>query len=185
MIPKKPPKKKELTPQQEQFCQEYLKDLNAKQAAIRAGYSEKTAPEQASRLLTNVNVQNRIQLGMNKRTKRTEIEADRIIRELARIGFSDTREIFNDDGNVKPVSQWPAHIARCIQSVEVLEEYQGSGVDRQFIGYTKKIKLWDKVKALELLGKHKVLFADKRIHDVTGTLEDLLTGSWKKEEEAK
>ena len=77
----------ELTKKQAAFCAEYLKDLNATQAAIRAGYSEKTAKEQASRLLINVNIKKIVQKNMDARSKRTEITADYIL-----YGIRDTIE---------------------------------------------------------------------------------------------
>lgn len=81
-----------LNPKQRRFVAEYLIDLNAAQAAIRAGYSEKTAKEQGARLLTNVNVQSEIQRLTKARENRTVITQDRVLLELARIGFSDIRK---------------------------------------------------------------------------------------------
>jgi len=90
-----------LTPKQEMFCKEYLVDLNATQAATRAGYSEKTAQEQAARLLSNVIIQAEIQARMEKRVDRTEITQDKVLMELAILAFSDLADyldIIEDTG---------------------------------------------------------------------------------------
>ena len=84
--------KSELTSKQLRFVNEYLVDLNATQAAIRAGYSERTVVVQASRLLTNVNVQQAVALAILKRSERTEITQDRVLEELARVAFADIGE---------------------------------------------------------------------------------------------
>ena len=81
------------TVMQKRFVQEYLIDLNATQAAIRAGYSKKTAQEQASRLLSKVKVQADIQKAMKRRSERTGITQDRVLEELALIAFSDISEL--------------------------------------------------------------------------------------------
>ena len=91
---------------QEQFAKEYLIDLNATQAAIRAGYSSKTAYSQGQRLLKNVEIQTRISELMNERSRRTEITADRVIQEIAKIAFSDIGEYmtWDQDGNITMLS---------------------------------------------------------------------------------
>lgn len=170
----------DLEPQQERFCQEYLKDLNAKRAAARAGYSEKTAQEQGSRLLSKVNVQQRVQELMEKRAKRVEISSDKILAELARIAMTDISVAFNERGELKPLKDIPKSVRRAIASVEIEQLFEGFGRDRTQIGYTKKVKLWDKLKALELLGKHLKLFTEKHEHELTGTLADLIAGSYEK-----
>ncbi|MDV2934166.1 terminase small subunit, partial [Enterococcus faecalis] len=91
---------------QEQFAKEYLIDLNATQAAIRAGYYSKTAYSQGQRLLKNVEIQTRISELMNERSRRTEITADRVIQEIAKIAFSDIGEYmtWDQDGNITMLS---------------------------------------------------------------------------------
>lgn len=173
----------ELTPQQLRFCEEYLIDLNGKQAAIRAGYSEDSATQQASRLLTYANVSAKITELTARRSARAAINADQILAELSRIGYTDIRSIFKDDGTIKDVKDWPEDLARAIASVEVLEEYDGSGKDRTWIGFTKKVKFWDKPRALELMGKHKALFPNKFEHSGKVTLEELVSGSIPKKTE--
>lgn len=177
-----PDKQNALTPKQEQFCREYIVDLNATQAAIRAGYSEKTAREQASRLLSKVNVGTRIQSLMNARAKRVEVNADTILRELLKLALSDLRKLFDDKGQLLPPDQWPDDAAVAVASVEVEELFDGYGEERHQIGFTKKVKFWDKPRALELLGKHLKLFTDRVEHSGKVTLEELVGGSQGKEE---
>lgn len=138
-----------LTDKQKRFCEEYLIDLNATQAAIRAGYKEKTAYAQGQRLLKKVEAQEYLQELMNERSKRTEITADRVLRELAAIAFSDRTELaqVGESGEVTftPTEQLKEDIKRTIAGIE-----NGK--------YGTKVTTYDKVKALELLGKHLGLF---------------------------
>ena len=149
--------KKQLPSRQEIFCQEYVKEPHATKAGIAAGYSEKTAHAQACRLLKKVHIQKRISELKTRQFKRIEVQADDVLRELMRIGYSDIRSILDEGGCVKDPALWPDDIARCIASIEVVENYEGHGNDRAFTGYTKKIKLWNKNQALDLLAKHKNL----------------------------
>lgn len=139
-----------LTDKQELFCREYIIDLNAKQAAIRAGYSEKTAAEQGARLLTNVNVQNYIYELKQKRNDRTEVNADYVLNRLVDIDQMDVADILNDDMSLKPLSEWPKCWRQTLQGVDII--YMASKDDTETL--IKKIKWPDKVKNLELLGRH-------------------------------
>lgn len=150
-----------LTDQQDLFCREYLKDLNATQAATRAKYSENTASEQGSRLLSNVKIQERIQTLMHQRTKRLEISADTVLRELLLIAKSDISEAFDDKGNLLPIKQIPKRARRAIAGIETEELFEGYGRDKVHIGQSRKVKLWDKPRALEMLARHVKLFSDK------------------------
>ncbi|PHM46640.1 terminase small subunit [Xenorhabdus miraniensis] len=164
---------KQLTPKQEVFCQEYLKDLNATQAAIRAGYSESTAAAQASRLLINVNIQNRIHELKLDRNERNQINADYVLKRLVEIDQMDVLDILTDSGELKPVKDWPKVWRTTLSGLEVVET--GS---QDTAALLKKIKWPDKVKNLELLGKHISVQAFreqvKNEHDVVGTLSDLM-----------
>lgn len=154
----------ELTGKQALFCAEYLVDLNATQAAIRAGYSAKTARVTAQDLLTKPKVAERLQQLMRERAQRTQVTADRVISEVARLGFSDLRKLFTSHGTLLPVNEWPADMAAAVASVEVDELFEGVGADRIQVGYTRKVKLWDKGKALEMLGRHLKLWVDRMEH---------------------
>ena len=144
-----------MTRKQDRFVKEYLIDLNATQAAIRAGYSPKTANEQGARLLANVSVQEAIAKAMAERSKRTGISQDRVIQELARIAFVNPQNVINPkDASVK--ADATEDDLACIQSVKVktMDGEKGKSVERE-------VRLNDKMKALELLGKHLGMFKDK------------------------
>jgi phage terminase small subunit len=145
----------------ERFAQEYIKDLNGAQAAVRAGYSEKTARQQGSRLLTNADVAQRISELQAERAKRTQIDADRILLELYRIATVDVGLAFDDAGQMKPLKDIPEDVRRSISGLEVHEIFDGQGDQKHAIGLAKKIKFWDKPRALELLGKHLSLFIER------------------------
>jgi phage terminase small subunit len=151
----------DLMPRQERFVEEYLVDLNAKQAAIRAGYSPRTAEVQGSRLLSHVKVQRALTARMAARSQRTEVAADRTLLEIARVGFSDLRRIFHEDGRLKHPHEWDDDTAASIASVEVVTRNLGDGM----VEYVRKIKLWDKGKALEQLCKHLGLYQNQEISE--------------------
>lgn len=159
-----------LTDKQELFAREYLKDLNATQAAIRAGYSEKTANEQASRLLANVNVQSFVAELKATRIEQTGIDATYVLRRLVEIDQMDVLDIMTDDMSLKPVSEWPASWRRYLSGFDLAEMFEGRGDDREMVGILKKIKWPDKVKNLELLGKHVTVqaFKEQTATEITG-----------------
>ena len=140
-----------LTAKQKRFCDEYLIDLNATQAAIRAGYSPKTACEQASRLLANVKVQDEIAIEMAERSKRTGINQDRVLMEIAKMAFVNIDNVIDlDTAKVKRTAT--KEDLACIQSVKIKPTEFGT---------EREIKLCDKKSNLELLGKHLGMFKDK------------------------
>lgn len=154
------PKKKttKLSDKQEQFCREYIIDFNATQAAIRAGYSKKTAQMQASRLLLNVMIQKRIAELVKERQKRTQNRADDAINECVRIALADVSQAYNKDNTLKDIHDMPEDIRRAISGIEIDEIYSGTGKARKLIGYTKKVKFWSKDKQIDTLFKHHGLF---------------------------
>jgi phage terminase small subunit len=173
----------ELNDQQEAFCAEYIKDLNATKAAIRAGYSEKTAQQIGSRLLSHVVVQQRLNELKAKRAKRSEITADKILRELACLATVDLAEAYDEMGQLKPLHEIPKRVRKAMSALEVNEMFDGKGDERTVIGLNKRVKFWDKPRALELLGKHLKMFSDRVEHDVSQRLEDLIMGSQDKDDE--
>ncbi len=149
---------KPLNDKQEQFCLEYIIDFNATQAAIRAGYSKKTAQMQASRLLLNVMIQERIAELIKERQSRTQTKADDAMNECIRIALADVGQAFNGDNTLKDIHEMPEDIRRAISGIEIDEIYAGRGESRKLIGYTKKVKFWSKDKQIETLFKHHGLF---------------------------
>lgn len=149
-----------MTKKQKRFVEEYLIDLNATQAAIRAGYSPDTAKSIGSENLTKPDIQARIAKAMAERSKRTGVNADRVVAELAKIAFVNAEDVIDaETATVKPDAAREDTAA--IQSVKV-KTFGEDGLERE-------IKMADKIKALELLGKHLGMFKDKV--ELSGTLE--------------
>ncbi len=140
-----------LTPKQKRFVAEYLVDLNATAAAKRAGYSEKTACEQAARLLANVKVQTAVQEAKQARQERTEITQDMVLREMSKLAFFDIRKMFDKNGKPLDISALDADTAAALVGLDVQDVTDNDG---NYIGFVKKYKMADKIRALELLGKH-------------------------------
>ena len=144
-----------LTEKQQRFVDEYLIDLNATQAAIRAGYSVRTANEQGARLLANVSIQNNISKRMAERSRRTGVNQDRVVIELAKIAFINAADVIDpDDATIKEGATTDDTAAIQSVKVKVIPTKEGEGVERE-------IRLNDKLKALELLGKHLGMWNDK------------------------
>ncbi|EFC4463139.1 terminase small subunit [Escherichia coli] len=156
---------KQLTPKQELFCREYLKDLNGTQAAIRAGYSEKTANEQASRLLANVNVQKFVAELKSARVEQTGIDAAYVLRRLVEIDQMDVLDILLQNGELKPIKDWPKVWRTTLSGMDVVEMASADSA-----ALLKKIKWPDKVKNLELLGRHVSVqaFKEQTSTEITG-----------------
>lgn len=154
-----------LTDKQELFAREYLKDLNGTQAAIRAGYSEKTANEQASRLLANVNVQKFVAELKSARVEQTGIDAAYVLRRLVEIDQMDVLDILLQNGDLKPIKDWPKVWRTTLSGMDVVEM-----VSADSAALLKKIKWPDKVKNLELLGKHVSVqaFKEQTSTEITG-----------------
>jgi len=159
-----------LTPKQEAFVQEYLVDLNATQAAIRAGYSKRTAYRTGADNLKKPQIATAIAKAKVERAKRVEITADRVLEELARIGFANVRDLF----------EWDEESATFISSRDLTEEQAAAvaSVKAETTRYTRddgttetKIKLelktHDKLGALREIGKHLGI-ADKHTVDFQG-----------------
>lgn len=145
-------KRSGLNKKQTRFVEEYIVDLNATQAAIRAGYSQKTAYRIGHDLLQKTSVSEAIQAAMAERSERTQITADGVLQELARLAFSDIRKVttFGAAGvTIKESAEIDDATAAAISEV--------SETTTQF-GGSRKVKLHDKVKALELAGRHLGLF---------------------------
>jgi phage terminase small subunit len=155
----------DLTPRRELFVLEYLKDLNGTKAAERAGYSQRTANEQAARLLANVSIQAEIQRLMDARAKRIEINGDRVLQAIAQQAFYDVRKFFDEKGNCKEIHELDDQTADAVAGFEYVTLYEGSGDQKHAFGQLRKFKLADKRANRELLGKHLGLFKDITVHE--------------------
>jgi len=144
-----------LTDKQEMFCREYLIDLNATQAAIRAGYSEKTARASGCENLTKPDIQNRIAELKAERNEQVSVDAAYVLRRLIEIDEMDVLDILLANGELKPIKDWPKVWRTTLSGMDVTEMAGDSA------GLLKKIKWPDKVKNLELLGKHVTVQAFK------------------------
>jgi len=151
----------ELTHQQRLFVHEYLIDLNAKEAAIRAGYSERSAGSYGHELMQIPSIQGEFQGVMDKRAAKIELSAITILQELLNIATIDLGDAYDDNGNLLPVKKMPKHIRKAMAGIKVFEEFEGFGEERRKIGEVREVKFWDKIKSNELLGKHLKLFTDQ------------------------
>lgn len=145
----------ELNDKQARFVDEYLVDLNATQAAIRAGYSARTAYAQGQRLLKHVEVQKAVAEQKADRSVKTGIDAQWVLMRLAGDAEADLADLYDDAGALKPISEWPATFRKgLVSGVEVEELFEGQGENRKHIGRVRKIRLADRLKVIELIGKH-------------------------------
>ena len=149
-----------LTQKQQRFVEEYLIDLNATQAAIRAGYSVKTANEQGSQNLAKLSIQSAIAEAMAERSKRTGVNQDRVVQEIAKIAFVKMTDIVDDKGRIKE-SATDEDLA-CIEAVKYKRSDGEAGMSEE-----REVKLASKLKALEMLGKHLGMWDDKQNVNVT------------------
>jgi phage terminase small subunit len=171
----------ELTAKQKRFIAEYLIDLNATQAAIRAGYSAKTAKVIGQENLTKPDIQAELQKAMAKREKRTEITQDRVLKELAKLGFADIKD-FLSFRTEKTVTEHDKETGEpVIEYAHIVELKDSDMVDGSLISEVQlkngelKFKLHDKVKALEMCGRHLGMFKDKAEVELTiKKLEDFM-----------
>ncbi len=143
-----------LTARQKRFIEEYLIDLNATQAAVRAGYSPKTAGEQGSRLLATKSISDKIAEAMAELSRRTGVSQERVIEELAKVAFVNAADVI-DFGTGGIPSSMSENDTAAISSMKVkkVPTKDGENVERE-------IKFIDKLKALELLGRHFGMFTE-------------------------
>ena len=144
------------------FVPEYLIDLNATQAAIRAGYSAKTANATAGRLLMRSDIQEAIAKGKAERVERIKIDSDYVLNRLVEIDQLDILDILKPDGNFRSLDEWPKAWRTSLSALDIQETFLAG----EHIADTKKIKWPDKVKNLELLGKHITVQAFKEQQEV-------------------
>jgi phage terminase small subunit len=154
---------KQLTPKQQRFVEEYLVDLNATQAAIRSGYSARTAEKIGSENIRKPEIAAALAQAQRARSSRTQIDADWLLRRLAAEADADVQEIYDDDGRLKPIREWPEPFRKgLVAGFESAETPDGVVI--------RKIKLADRTKHLELIGRHINVGAwrDKMQHEFNG-----------------
>ncbi|MDX8537050.1 terminase small subunit [Mesorhizobium abyssinicae] len=156
-----------MTPKQEQFVREYLIDLNATQAAIRAGYSERTAHAQGPRLLENVEIAAAIRAAKVERSEETKIDAAWVLNRLAIEAQADMADLYTETGAIKPVHEWPLIWRQGLVAGIKHQELRDSEGNRtgEFI---VDIKVSDRIRRLELIGKHIGVKAFEEQVNVTG-----------------
>lgn len=172
--PKAPKRKstqyKPLTAMQEAYAQEYTKcPENQTQAAINAGFSHKTAAVKASAMMRDERIQKRIAELMEERNKRLRVSADYVLLRLVEIDQMDVLDILNDDGTLKPIREWPKIWRTTLSGFDLSSTIMNMN-ETSIETILKKIKWPDKVKNLELIGKHVDVNAFKERLEVSGTV---------------
>lgn len=172
--PKAPKRKstqyKPITAMQEAYAQEYTKcPENQTQAAINAGFSPNTAAVKASVMMRDERIQKRIAELMEERNKRLRVSADYVLLRLVEIDQMDVLDILNDDGTLKPIREWPKIWRTTLSGFDLSSTIMNMD-DTSIETILKKIKWPDKVKNLELIGKHVDVNAFKERLEVSGTV---------------
>ncbi len=146
--------KSKLTAKQVRFCEEYLIDLNATQAAIRAGYSVESAGSIGSENLSKPEIRARVETAMAERSKRTGITSDRVLLELGKVAFVNPTDLIDpDSGSIKDTATDEDRAAIAAIRVKQIPTESGMGVERE-------VRMADKLKALEMCGRHLGMFKD-------------------------
>lgn len=142
-----------LTPKQSRFVDEYLLDLNATQAAIRAGYSEDSAGDIGAQLLGKPHIREAIEAGKAKRAQETQVNAAWLLKRLADEATADVADLYDEaTGALKPIHQWPSIWRQgLVAGIDTVEERDHEGNP---MGIVRKVRLSDRVRRLELIGKH-------------------------------
>ena len=161
-----------LNAKQQRFADEYLVDRNATQAAIRAGYSAKTAGSQGQRFLKAPEIRAAIEIGEAERKKRTEITADWVLHRLKMLADGDIRRLYDANGELLNPADLDDETAYAVASVEVVTEQKGRGI----VEHTAKMKLSDKRAALVDIGRHLGMFKDKVDVEHSGGVTVILNG---------
>lgn len=171
---------KPLTPKQAQFVAEYLIDLNATQAAIRAGYSKRNADGIASQLMAKTQVKDAIDSARAERSQETKIDAAWVLKRLAAEAEADVADLYDDNGHLLPVKEWPLIWRQgLVQGIDI----EVLRADGEPIGEVKKVRMSDRVRRLELIGKHIGVKAFEETLNVKGldNLADRLARAMKRD----
>ena len=166
---------KKLNTKQKLFALEYIKEPNATKAAIAAGYSKKTAYAIGHKLLKIAEIQRLIESKVTKKIEKAELSAEKVLKEIANIAFFNIQDLYNEDGTFKKIHELPEHVARAIASIEATELLSNDEEgDKKKAILLKKIKIYDKKKNLENLGRYFALFTDQMKMDATEDLKKIL-----------
>lgn len=160
-----------LTPKETAFVEHYRKDRNGTRAAIAAGYSKNSAASIASETLRKPNVKQAIAALDRAAFKKVRRSVEATLEEIACLAHSNIKQLLNDDGTLKAVSEWPNDAARAVAGIEVIEMRDKDGA---LIGHTKKLKFHDKSGALRMKGQHQKLFVEVVEHRITTGMGDRL-----------
>lgn len=170
------PKRKGLTEREEKFCQEHLIDLSYGKAALRAGFSPGHAYNYATELMRKPDVRQRIEELKMQRQKRTNITQDKVVEKLWAIADLDPKELYDDQGSPLPLAQVKKTVRKAISGLKV-NKIMAEG---RVVGETIEVKFADRLKALELLGRHLGMFKDKVEHSGSVGLAERLQKALKK-----
>jgi phage terminase small subunit len=173
------PSNGELNKRQKQFCHEYLVDQNGTKAAIRVGYSAKTAESQASRLLTNVKIMEYLSELGAKQVERLDLKADKVIRAIEQIAYGDIRPMFTPDGALLLPHEWDDDTAAAVAGLDVVTVSKGEGE----VEYVTKIKRTDRLRALDMLARYHALYNDKLEVTVNESLSERLARAKQRQSE--
>ena len=159
----------ELTARQQRFVEEYLVDLDGAQAAIRAGYSGRRAKVTAYELLQEPAIAAAIEAGKAARSERTRIDADWLLTRLAAEAEADLGDLYDENGDLKPIREWPVIWRQgLVTDLEISALFEGTGKERTQVGHVKKVKFAERLRRLELIGKHIRINAFKEIVEHKG-----------------
>lgn len=150
---------------QARFVAEYLVDMNATQAALRAGYSPKSADQQGFALLKHPEVREALSKAQSRQLQQAGITAQKVLDELGKLSFSNVKHLFDQVGNLKPIHLLTDEEAACIASLEVIKKNAEAGDGK--IDTVHKVRVWDKTRSLEMLAKHFGLLIEKVEHGGT------------------
>lgn len=151
----------DLNIQQRKFVTAYLETGNAKQSAIAAGYSAKTAEACGSRLLRNAKVKQALAKPIAKAAEKLELTAERVLLEVARVAFLDVRKLFDEHGQLRPINELDDDTAAALAGLDIDELFEGRGKNRKKIGYSRKVRTVSKMDALAKLMEHLNLVKPK------------------------
>lgn len=179
MAKKSKAKPKELNERQKMFCKEYLLDFNGTQAAIRAGYSKKTARKIASENLTKPDIQKEVATLIKNRADKVGFDAQKLLQIFKDDLEADVADLFDEEGRLKHPRNWPLVFRRGgVSGLDVTQLFDADmHGNKELVGIVSKIKLADRNKSKEMAGKHVDVsaFKERVEHSVDQTLEDILS----------